>query len=68
MPKAKARRLLDRLEKIADAPEEAHPNALPLAGEPCVFRVPQGNWRVVFSTEQGDMIVDRVAHRREVYQ
>ena len=68
MPKADARRLLDRLGKIADAPEKPHPNVVPLVGEPCVFRVRQGNWRAVFSIEEGDVIVDRVAHRREVYR
>ena len=66
MPKADARRLLYRLEKIADAPEKPHPNVVPLAGEPGVFRVRQGNWRAVFSIEEGDVILDRVAHRREV--
>ena len=68
MPKADARRLLDRLEKIADAPEKAHPNVVPLVVESGVFRVRQGNWRAVFSIEEGDVIVDRVAHRREVYR
>jgi mRNA-degrading endonuclease RelE of RelBE toxin-antitoxin system len=66
MPKADARRLLDRLEKIADAPEKRHPHVVPLVGEPGVFRVRQGNWRAVFSVEEGDVILDRVAHRREV--
>ncbi len=68
MPKADARRLLDRLERIADAPEKLHPNVVPLGGESGVFRVRQGNWRAVFSIEKGDVIVDRVAHRREVYR
>lgn len=68
MPKADARKLLDRLEKIADAPEKLQPNVVPLVGEPGVFRVRQGNWRAVFSIEEGDVIVDRVAHRREVYR
>jgi mRNA-degrading endonuclease RelE of RelBE toxin-antitoxin system len=68
MPKADARRLLDRLAKIADAPQKAHLNVVPLVGAPGVFWVRQGNWRAVFSIEQGDVIVDRVAHRREVYR
>ena len=68
MPKADARRLLDRLENIADAPENPHPNVVPLVGEPGVFRVRQGNWRAVFSIAEGDVIVDRVAPRREVYR
>jgi len=68
MPKAEARRLLDRIEKIAEAPEKLHPNVVPLVGEPGVFRVRQGNWRAVYSIEEGEVIVDRVAHRREVYR
>ncbi len=68
MPKADARRLLDRLDRIADATEKLHPNVAPLVGESGVFRVRQGNWRAVFSIEEGDVIVDRVAHRREVYR
>ncbi|MGO9269954.1 MAG: type II toxin-antitoxin system RelE family toxin [Terriglobia bacterium] len=68
MPKADARRMLDRLEKIAEAPDEPHHNVVPLAGERGVFRVRQGDWRAVFSIEAGDVIVDRVAHRREVYR
>jgi mRNA interferase RelE/StbE len=68
LPKAEARRLLDRLQRIADAPQSPHANVVPLAGEPGVFRVRQGDWRAVFSIEGGDVIVDRVAHRREVYR
>ena len=68
MPKAEPRRLLDRLEKIADAPHKSHPKVVPLVGEPSAFRVRQGNWRAVFSIEEGDVIVDTVAHRREVYR
>jgi mRNA interferase RelE/StbE len=68
MPRTEARRLLDRLEKIADTPHKPHPNVVPLEGEPGAFRVRQGNWRAVFSIEEGDVIVDRVAHRREVHR
>jgi mRNA interferase RelE/StbE len=68
MPRADAQRLLDRLERIARAPKQKHPNVVPLAGEPGTFRVRQGDWRAVFSVEEGDVILDRVAHRREVYR
>ena len=68
MPKAEARRLLERLEKAADEPDKLHPNVVPLVGETGVFRLRQGNWRAVFSIEEGDVIVDRIAHRREVYR
>lgn len=68
MPKADARRLRDRLDAIAVAPDNQHPNVLPLLGSAGSFRVRQGDWRAVFSIEDGDVIVDRVAHRREVYR
>jgi mRNA interferase RelE/StbE len=68
LPRADAKRLLDRLEEIAQAPHERHPNVLPLTGETATYRVRQGDWRAVFSIENGDVILDRVAHRREVYR
>lgn len=68
MPKADAKRLRDRLEMIAAAPDDQHPNVMPLAGSEGGFRLRQGDWRAVFSIEDGDVIVDRVAHRREVYR
>jgi mRNA interferase RelE/StbE len=68
MPTGDARRLLDRLERIAEAPHGRFANVVQLVGEPGVFRVRQGDWRAVFSIEEGDVIVDRVAHRREVYR
>jgi len=68
MPRANAKRLLNRLERIAEAPEEHHPNVAALAGASGSYRVRQGDWRAVFSIEDGDVILDRVAHRREVYR
>jgi mRNA interferase RelE/StbE len=68
MPKADARRLRDRLEAIAAEPDRQHPNVLPLPGSAGSFRVRQGDWRAIFTIEEGDVIVDRVAHRTEVYR
>ena len=68
LPKADLRRLLERLEAIAHAPDALHLGVAPLVGEPGTFRVRQGDWRAVFSIEDGDVIVDRIAHRREVYR
>lgn len=66
MPKTDAKRLLNRLEKISLRPDALHPAVQPLVGERGVFRVRQGDWRAVFSMEDGNVIVDRIAHRREV--
>ena len=60
MPRTDAKRLLDRLTQIAEAPTERHPNVSPLVGAPGSYRVRQGNWRAVYSIENdGDVIVDR---------
>jgi len=68
MPRAEARRLLERLERIAEAPDKRHASVVALVGTAGSYRVRQGDWRAVFSIEDGDVIVDRVAHRREVYR
>jgi mRNA interferase RelE/StbE len=68
MPRADARRLLDRLERIAAAPGERHPGVVALVGATGSYRVRQGDWRAVFSIEDENVVLDRVAHRREVYR
>jgi mRNA-degrading endonuclease RelE of RelBE toxin-antitoxin system len=68
VPRADARRLLDRLEAIAAAPDAAHLGVTALVGEPGAFRARQGTWRAVFRIDDGDVIVERVGHRREGYR
>ena len=68
LPRADAGRLLERLQRIAAAPDEQHPNVVSLSGAAGSYRLRQGQWRAVFSIEDGDVILDRVAHRREVYR
>ena len=68
MPRADAKRLLLRLQGIAGNPAASHAGVRPLVGLPGVFRVRQGDWRAVYAVEDGDVVVDRVAHRREVYR
>jgi mRNA interferase RelE/StbE len=68
MPRPDAGRLLERLQWIAAAPERRHPSVLPLVGAQGSYRLRQGDWRAVFSIEDGDVILDRIAHRREVYR
>jgi mRNA-degrading endonuclease RelE of RelBE toxin-antitoxin system len=68
LPRSEAGLLLERLQRVAGAPDERHPNVVPLTGEPGSYRLRQGVWRAVFSIEDGDVILDRVAHRREVYR
>jgi mRNA interferase RelE/StbE len=68
VPKADAKRLLERLERLVAEPDAQHLGVVPLVGEKGAYRVRQGNWRAIVSIEDGDVIVERVAHRREVYR
>ena len=68
LPKADAKRLLERPRTIAAAPDARHAGVMALVGEAGAFRVRQGDWRAVFTISEGDVIVDRVAHRRDVYR
>jgi mRNA-degrading endonuclease RelE of RelBE toxin-antitoxin system len=68
LPRTEAARLLERLQRIAVAPDERHASVVPLGGAPGSYRLRQGSCRAVFSIEDGDVILDRVAHRPEVYR
>lgn len=68
LPRAEAGRLLERLQRISAAPDDRHPSVTPLTGQPGSYRLRHGSWRAVFSIEDGDVILDRVAHRREIYR
>ncbi len=67
MSRADAKRLFEKLERIAADPWARHPAAKPLVGRAGSYRVRQGDWRAVYSVESGDVIVDRVGNRKEVY-
>ncbi|MGH7065245.1 MAG: type II toxin-antitoxin system RelE family toxin [Stellaceae bacterium] len=68
LPRADAGRLLERLQRIADAPDERHANVVSLSGAAGSYRLRQASWRAVFSIEGVDVILDKVAHRREMYR
>jgi mRNA-degrading endonuclease RelE of RelBE toxin-antitoxin system len=68
LPRADRTRLMERPRAIAAAPDSQPPNVVPLVGRPGVFRVRQGGWRAMFRIEDADVVLIRVAHRREVHQ
>jgi mRNA interferase RelE/StbE len=68
MPKADRKRLLDALEVVAVEPTKRFPFVTPMVGQAGVWRLRKGDWRAVYRIEQGDVILDRVGHRREVYR
>lgn len=68
MPKREAGQLMERLEAIAADPAAQHPSVIAMQGEPPGrFRLRQGDWRAVFRVEAEGVAVDRIGHRREVY-
>lgn len=68
MPRLDAKRLRDRLERIAEDPTALHIGVKPLVGLPGRYRVRQGNWRAVYTIKDGNVIVGRVGNRKEVYR
>lgn len=67
-PRDVAKQLRDRLEGIAANPFAPQRGVRPMSGGSGSFRVRQGDWRAVYTVEDGDVIVERVAHRKEVYR
>jgi mRNA interferase RelE/StbE len=68
MPSADAKRLRERLEQIAEHPMAPQIGVKPLVGRAGVFRVRRGDWRAVYSIEDGDAIVERIGNRKMVYR
>jgi mRNA-degrading endonuclease RelE of RelBE toxin-antitoxin system len=70
MPDRDRRRLLAKLAEFAADPFAPHPWASPMRGEPDQVRIRQGAWRgVLLIVRARDAVVlERVAHRREVYR
>jgi mRNA interferase RelE/StbE len=68
MPRHDADALLARLEAVAADPFGVHPFAKAFGGG--AGRVRHGDWRAVYrlDTPRGEMVVSRIAHRREAYR
>jgi mRNA-degrading endonuclease RelE of RelBE toxin-antitoxin system len=62
--------LIRKAEVFAARPFEAHPWASPLRGAADRARIRQGDWRAVMLIvrSQNTVVLERVAHRREVYR
>jgi mRNA interferase RelE/StbE len=61
--------LISKLEKVAANPMGQYPWAKRLTGHPG-YRIRQGDWRAVYRLdfESGEMVVDKIAKRDEVYR
>ena len=68
IPRLDAKRLRDRLERIAEDPTAPQVGVKPLTGLPGRYRVRQGSWRAVYTIKDGQVIVGLVGNRKEVYR
>jgi mRNA interferase RelE/StbE len=61
-------RLIEKIQSLASEPRPA--GAEKLAGRPNLYRVRQGRYRVIYSVDDTQRVVDivKVGHRRDVYR
>ncbi len=69
LPRKDGAALLAKLKQVANDPSGEYPWAKRLTGSPS-FRVRQGDWRAIYRLDHdaGEMTVDRIAKRDEVYR
>jgi mRNA interferase RelE/StbE len=68
LPRHDQRRIKDRIDRLATDPRP--PGVKKLKGEPDLFRIRSGNYRIVYSVENARLVVlvIRIGHRRDVYR
>jgi mRNA-degrading endonuclease RelE of RelBE toxin-antitoxin system len=68
LPKRDRERLLEALEMVAAEPNRRFSFITELVGRPGAWRLRKGDWRAVYRVRGPDVVVDRVANRRDVYR
>ncbi|TPW76893.1 type II toxin-antitoxin system RelE/ParE family toxin [Schumannella sp. 10F1B-5-1] len=68
LEKREARRVRDAIRALSEDPHP--PGSIKLSGVDDLFRIRIGDYRVIYSVDDGilTVLVVRVAHRREVYR
>jgi mRNA interferase RelE/StbE len=66
--KATLSRLIEKIKSLASQPRPS--GSEKLAGRSNLYRVRQGNYRVIYSVDDQSRVVDviKVGHRRDVYR
>lgn len=68
LPRADRERVREALEQVAAAPSVRLSFVTEMAGRPGHWRLRKGNWRAIYRVDGEDVVVLRVAHRREAYR
>lgn len=68
LPKQEQARIIKRIAKLADDPLPS--GVKKLKGMDSLYRVRQGDWRIIYTieNEQLSVLVVKVGHRREIYR
>lgn len=68
LPKAVQKRIGKRIDELAENPRP--PDAKPLAGAERLLRVRAGEYRIVYTVKDRELIVlvIRIGHRRDIYR
>lgn len=68
MPKRDRERMLMALETVAADLTVRQSFVTEMVGRPGAWRLRKGDWRAVYRIVEGDVVVDAVGHRREIYR
>ena len=68
LPAPDSKRIRERLNAYAAAPDSGGQDVTPLKGVTGGFRLRSGDWRAPFMVSGDEMTVYRIGHRREVYR
>ena len=68
MPKAEAAGLEEALRQIAAAQPQRLSFVTEMAGRPGYWRARKGDYRAVFSIKGGQIDIESVGHRKEIYR
>lgn len=67
MPETDRARIIEALQAAAADLTFRQAFVTEIVGQPGVWRLRKGNWRAIYEVVEGDVVVTRVAHRREAY-
>jgi mRNA interferase RelE/StbE len=68
VPRADRRRLREALEMVAAAPANHFSFATQLVGRSGAWRLRKGDWRAFYRIREGDVIVEQVGNRKDIYR